>query len=72
MATMDRMLRFLVNQVGLSVHDAVQLCADDASNRTQLRKTSTVAKGAIADLVVMDRNLNVKQTYVADGWCPRR
>ena len=29
-----------------------------------LKDTGTLSKGAIADLVVMDRDLNVKQTYV--------
>ena len=63
-ATMDRVFRFLVKQVGLSVHDAVQLCATTPATELGLKDTGTLAKGAIADLVVMDRDLNVKQTYV--------
>ena len=63
-ATMDRVFRFLVNQVGLSVHEAVQLCSTTPATELGLKDTGTLSRGAIADLVVMDRDLKVKQTYV--------
>ena len=63
-ATMDRVFRFLVNQVGLSLNDAAQLCATTPASELGLKDTGAIAKGAIADLVVMDRDFNVKQTYV--------
>ena len=63
-ATMDGVFRFLVNQVGLSVHDAVQLCATTPASELGLKDTGSITTGAIADLVVMDRKFNVKQTYV--------
>jgi len=67
-ATMDRVFRFLVHDVGLALHDASQLCAATPAAELGLKDMGTLAKGAIADLVVMDRALNVKQTYVGGRW----
>ena len=63
-ATMDRIFRFLVHEVGLSLNDAAHLCATTPASELGLRETGLIFKGAIADLVVMDRTLHVKQTYV--------
>jgi N-acetylglucosamine-6-phosphate deacetylase len=63
-ATMDGVFRFLVKQVGLSLNDAAQLCATTPASELGLKDTGAIAKGAIADLVVMDRDFKVKQTYV--------
>jgi N-acetylglucosamine-6-phosphate deacetylase len=63
-ATMDRVFRFLVNDAGLSLNDAVLLCATTPASELGLEGTGVIAKGAIADLVVMDRGLNVQRTYV--------
>jgi N-acetylglucosamine-6-phosphate deacetylase len=64
-ATMDRVFRFLVAEVDLSLRDAVLLCATTPAEELGLSGHGTIAKGAIADLVVLDRQLGVKQTYVA-------
>jgi N-acetylglucosamine-6-phosphate deacetylase len=63
-ATMDGVFRFLVNEVALSLNDAAQLCATTPASELGLKDTGAIAKGAIADLVVMDRKFRVKQTYV--------
>jgi N-acetylglucosamine-6-phosphate deacetylase len=63
-ATMDRVFRFLVTEVGLSLNDAAQLCATTPASELGLKDTGVMTNGAIADLVVMDRDLNVKRTYV--------
>ena len=63
-ATMDRVFRFLVKDAGLSMSDAARLCASTPASELALPDTGTIAKGAIADLVVLDRNLNVTHTYV--------
>ena len=63
-ATMDGVFRFLVSKVGLSLNDAAQLCATTPASELGLKDTGSITKGAIADLVVMDRTLHVKQTYV--------
>jgi N-acetylglucosamine-6-phosphate deacetylase len=56
--------RFLINDVGLSLHDAAQLCATTPASELGLTDLGSIFKGAIADLVVMDRDLMVKQTYI--------
>ena len=62
--TMDRIFRFLIHEVGLSLNDAVQMCATTPASELGLKDTGTLTKGAIADLVVLDRALNVTHTYV--------
>ena len=64
-ATMDGVFRFLVNDVGLSLNDAAQLCATTPASALGLTGTGTLTKGAIADLVVMDRHFRVKRTYIS-------
>ena len=64
-ATMDRVFRFLVRDVGLSLVDAVHLCSTTPAAELSLTDLGTITKGAIADLVVLDRDFHVKQTYVA-------
>ena len=62
---MDRVFRFLINDVGLSLNDAAQLCATTPASELGLTDPGALTKGAIADLVVLDRDLTVKQTYIA-------
>ena len=64
-ATMDRVFRFLVRDVGLSLNDAAQLTATTPASELGLTDLGVIKKGAIADLVVMDQEFNVKQTYIA-------
>ncbi|HTG89396.1 MAG TPA: N-acetylglucosamine-6-phosphate deacetylase [Vicinamibacterales bacterium] len=64
-ATMDRVFRFLVRDVGLSLVDAVHLCSTTPAAELSLTDLGTITKDAIADLVVLDRDFHVKQTYVA-------
>ncbi len=63
-ATMDRVFRFLVHDAGLSLNDAAQLCSTTPAMELNLKDMGAIAKGAIADLVVLDRSLNVRQTYL--------
>jgi len=37
----------------------------DPATELKLANLGTITKGAIADLVVLDRDLQVKQTYIA-------
>ncbi len=62
--TMDRVFRFLIDEVRLSLHDAAQLCATTPASELGLADTGSLVKGAFADLVVMDGDYNVKHTYV--------
>ena len=63
-ATMDRVFAFLVRGARLSLDDAVQLCATTPAAELKLEGLGRIEKGAMADLVVLDRELTVRQTYV--------
>jgi N-acetylglucosamine-6-phosphate deacetylase len=43
----------------------VQLCSTTPAAELKLKDLGTITKGAIADLVVLDRSFNVAQTYIA-------
>jgi N-acetylglucosamine-6-phosphate deacetylase len=64
-ATMDGVFRFLVRQLGLLPSEASRLCSTTPAAALGLSDRGAIAKGAVADLVVLDRELAVKQTYVA-------
>jgi N-acetylglucosamine-6-phosphate deacetylase len=63
--TMDAAFRTLVNEVGLTVVEAARLCATTPARQLGLTETGRIEAGAAADLVVLDRQLQVAQTYLA-------
>jgi N-acetylglucosamine-6-phosphate deacetylase len=62
--TMDRAFQLLITQVGLSLVDAVTLCATTAARELGLVGHGILAPDAAADLVVLDAHFTVVQTYV--------
>jgi N-acetylglucosamine-6-phosphate deacetylase len=62
--TMDRVFQFLVAAVGLSLVDAATLCATTPARELGLVGHGVLAADAAADLVVLDANFAVVQTYV--------
>jgi N-acetylglucosamine-6-phosphate deacetylase len=66
-ATMDRVFRFLVQRVGLSPSEASRLCSTTPAAALGLQDRGAIVTGGVADLVVLDRELAVKQTYVRGG-----
>jgi N-acetylglucosamine-6-phosphate deacetylase len=63
-ATMDRVFQMLVGRVGLSLVDAATLCATTAARELGLVGHGLLAVDAVADLVVLDDQLAVVQTYI--------
>ena len=63
--TMDRAFARLTSEVGLSLVDAATVCATTPARALGLQGLGVLAPGAIADLVVLDRDLEVVQTWVA-------
>jgi len=63
--TMDRAFRTLVVTMGLPLVDVVTLCATTAARELGLVGHGVLAPDAWADLVILDANLAVVQTYVA-------
>ena len=71
-ATMDGVFRNLVDQVGLTLVEAAVLCATTPACELGLTGHGVIAEGAMADVVVLDRDLRVVQTYIGGrlAWPP--
>jgi N-acetylglucosamine-6-phosphate deacetylase len=63
--TMDRAFAKLVTQMGFSLVDAALMCSTTPARELQLVGLGALVPGAIADLVVLDGQLNVVRTYIA-------
>ena len=63
--TMDGAFQTLIGQVGLSLVDAATVCATTPARELGLVGHGVLAPEAAADLVVLDANFSVVQTYVA-------
>jgi N-acetylglucosamine-6-phosphate deacetylase len=63
--TMDQAFGTLVKTVGTDLVTAAQLCATTPARALQLHGLGAIAPGAFADLVVLDAELRVVQTYIA-------
>jgi len=63
--TMDRAFARLTSEVGISLSEAATVCATTPARALGLQGFGVIAPGAIADLVVLDRDLRVIQTWVA-------
>jgi N-acetylglucosamine-6-phosphate deacetylase len=63
-ATMDRVFQVLTGRVGLSLVDAAVMCATTPARELGLVGHGVLAVDAVADLVVLDANLAVVQTYI--------
>ena len=61
---MDRAFRMLVGRMGLSLVDAATMCATTPARELGLVGHGVLARDAVADLVVLDANFLVVQTYV--------
>ena len=64
--TMDRAFKNLVEIVGVPLHDAATVCATTPARQLGLQGLGVISPGALADIVVLDRGLTVRQTVV-DG-----
>jgi N-acetylglucosamine-6-phosphate deacetylase len=62
--TMGRMFQMLVGEMGVSLVDAALVCATTPAREMGLFSHGILAPEAVADLVVLDANLRVVQTYV--------
>jgi N-acetylglucosamine-6-phosphate deacetylase len=62
--TMDRAFVQLVTRMGFSLMDAALMCATTPARELNLQGIGVLVQGALADLVVLDQNLNVVETYV--------
>ena len=63
--TMDRAFRILVATMGFTLIDAAQMCATTPARELGLHGSGVIARDAVADLVVLDPDLNVVETYIS-------
>jgi N-acetylglucosamine-6-phosphate deacetylase len=62
--TMDGAFRTLVDRVGVSLVDAAIMCSTTPARELALVGHGVLAEGAFADVVILDSQLKVVQTYV--------
>ena len=62
--TMDRAFARLVTAMGVGIVDAATICATTPARELKLQGHGVIAPGSIADLVVLDSDLRVVQTWV--------
>jgi N-acetylglucosamine-6-phosphate deacetylase len=62
--TMDRAFATLVTAMGLSLTDAATVCATTPARALHLPRWGVIAEGAMADLVVLNRKLEVVHTFI--------
>jgi N-acetylglucosamine-6-phosphate deacetylase len=63
--TMDAAFRLLVTGVGCSFVEAAAMCAATPAREMGLAGCGVLTPGALADLVVLDADLHVLETYIA-------
>ncbi len=63
--TMDRAFAMLVKTMGFSLVAAAQMCSTTPARELGLDGFGAIVQGAVADLVVLDANLQVVETYIA-------
>ena len=63
-STMDRVFQMLVGPIGLSLVDAATLCSTTPARELGLVGHGVLAVDAVADLLVLDAQLSVVQTFV--------
>ena len=71
MLTMDRAFQILVSRVGLSLVDAATICATTPARELGLVGHGVLVTEAVADLVILDANFRVVQTYWRVSSCTR-
>jgi N-acetylglucosamine-6-phosphate deacetylase len=62
--TMDRAFAKLVCAMGVSLVDAAAVCATTPARALGLKDVGIIAKGAIADLAILDHDFRVTHTFI--------
>jgi N-acetylglucosamine-6-phosphate deacetylase len=62
--TMDRAFQTLVGSIGISFVDAATICSTTPARELGLVGHGVLAPDAVADLVILDANVSVVQTYL--------
>jgi len=63
--TMDRAFAKLTTGMEVSLQDAARVCSTTPAAALGLDKMGAIVQGWVADLVLLDRDLTVRATYIA-------
>ena len=63
-ATMDRVFACLVNECGLDIREAAELCSTTAARELGLVGFGVISQGSWADLTVLDQKFSPVQTWI--------
>jgi N-acetylglucosamine-6-phosphate deacetylase len=70
--TMSQGFATLVTAMGFSLVDAALMCATTPARELDLAGAGALVPGALADFVILDRSLEVAETYIAGESVYRR
>jgi N-acetylglucosamine-6-phosphate deacetylase len=62
--TMDKAVRNIVNEIGLSIEDAIKMATLNPAKAIGEKERGIISPGAIANLVILDKDLNVISTFI--------
>jgi len=62
--TMDKAVRNIVNEIGLSIEDAIKMATLNPAKAISEKERGIISPGAIANLVILDKDLNVISTFI--------
>jgi N-acetylglucosamine-6-phosphate deacetylase len=63
--TMDGAFRMLVNGVGVALPDAARMCSTTPAGAIGVAEIGSIVAGKWADLAILSRDLQIRQTYLA-------
>jgi len=61
---MDKAVRNIVNEIGLSIEDAIKMATLNPAKAISEKERGIISPGAIANLVILDKDLNVISTFI--------
>ena len=64
--TFDQALRKLAKEFGIPMREAIIMATDTPARAIGLKK-GRISEGYYADIVILDKDLNIKATYINDN-----
>jgi N-acetylglucosamine-6-phosphate deacetylase len=62
--TMDKAVKNMVNEIGVDIKDAIKMATLNPAKAIGERERGVISPGAIANLIILDKDLNVISTFV--------
>ena len=65
--TFDQALRKLAKEFGIPMREAIIMATDTPARAIGLKNRGRISEGYYADIVILDKDLNIKATYINDN-----